>query len=75
MLIKIILITFYIFLLSMKYQLLLNIIVCPICYKRLFLNSRYNQLVCNFDNLIFPIKKGIPVLLKKEDYDLIYKKE
>lgn len=56
----------------MKYQLLLKIIVCPVCYKHLFLDLTHHQLICDFDNLIFPIKQGIPVLLRKEDYDLVF---
>lgn len=55
----------------MKYQLLLKIVVCPICYARLFLNIEHNKLVCRYDNLYFPINQGIPVLLKKEDYRLV----
>ncbi|WP_159715434.1 Trm112 family protein [Blochmannia endosymbiont of Camponotus nipponensis] len=49
----------------MKYQLL-KIIVCPICYSKLFFDSKKKELICNVDNVAFPIKNGIPVLLKKD---------
>lgn len=55
----------------MKYQLLLQMIVCPMCHTRLFLNVERNKLICHFDNLVFPINQGIPVLLSKEDYNLV----
>lgn len=57
----------------MKYQLLLKIIVCPICHTRLFLDLEHSNLICYFDNLVFPIHQGIPVLLKKEDYNLVFR--
>lgn len=59
----------------MKYQLLLQIVVCPVCHMRLFLNSKRDKLICYSDNLFFPIKQGIPVLLSKEDCDLVSKRE
>lgn len=56
----------------MQYQLLLQIVVCPVCHTRLFLNLDHNQLVCYYDNLFFPIYQGIPVLLNKKDFRLLY---
>ncbi|WP_044026196.1 Trm112 family protein [Candidatus Blochmanniella vafra] len=43
---------------------LLEIIVCPICHKKLFLNLKKTKLICFIDKVFFPIKEGIPVLLK-----------
>lgn len=59
----------------MKYQLLLKIVVCPICHTRLFLNIKNNNLICYYDNLVFPIRQGIPVFLNAKDYDIVSKKE
>ncbi|URJ25421.1 Trm112 family protein [Candidatus Blochmannia ocreatus (nom. nud.)] len=50
----------------MRKELLFQIIVCPICYRKLSFNSKREELVCNIDNVIFPIRYGIPVLLKNK---------
>lgn len=43
------------------YKKLLDIIVCPICRKKLiFIGKKF---ICKKDKLYFPIKKGIPVLM------------
>lgn len=55
----------------MRYQLLLKIVVCPVCHSHLFLDLKNSKLVCCADNLVFCINQGIPVLLSKEDHDLV----
>lgn len=52
---------------------LLEIIVCPFCYTRLFMNDTETELICNIENISFPLKKGIPVLLKNQIRYLNYK--
>lgn len=46
---------------------LLEIVVCPICHKKLFMDADETKLICNIDNCVFPIKQGIPVLLRKKE--------
>lgn len=55
----------------MQYQLLLQIIVCPLCHAHLFLDVEHKKLICHVDNMVFLINQGIPVLLSQEDYDLV----
>ncbi|UDG81133.1 hypothetical protein GFV14_00651 [Candidatus Hartigia pinicola] len=45
---------------------LLEIIVCPVCHGKLNYNKDNFELTCNFDHLAYPIRNGIPVLLKNE---------
>lgn len=45
---------------------LLEIIVCPICHEQLCMNLKETELICKTDNISFPIKRGIPVFLKKK---------
>ncbi|URJ23630.1 hypothetical protein M9397_00760 [Blochmannia endosymbiont of Camponotus sp. C-003] len=54
----------------MRYRLL-KIIVCPICYSKLSFDLEKKELICDVDNLAFPIRKGIPVLLKKDARNFI----
>ncbi|AGC03655.1 UPF0434 protein ycaR [Candidatus Blochmanniella chromaiodes str. 640] len=54
----------------MKYQLL-KIIVCPVCHSKLSFDLEKKELICNVDNLAFPIRKGIPVLLKRDARNFI----
>lgn len=49
---------------------LLEIVVCPFCYTKLSINTSKMELICNVDNIIFPIKQGIPVLLEKQALNL-----
>lgn len=46
---------------------LLDIVVCPVCHGKLFINSEENQLICKIDNIFFAIENGIPNLLKKKN--------
>lgn len=50
---------------------LLNIIVCPICKKKLHYDSKNYEIICKVDKLAFPIKNGILVLIKSKGRKLI----
>jgi len=43
---------------------LLSILVCPVCKGDLRLIPASDELICFADALAFPIKDGIPVMLK-----------
>ena len=43
---------------------LMQILVCPLCKGKLLL--RKNELICRFDQLAFPIRDDIPVMLADE---------
>jgi len=45
---------------------LLEIVACPICKGKLTYDKDHQELICKFDRLAYPIKKGIPVLLESE---------
>jgi len=45
---------------------LLNILVCPLCKGPLTLQTQHNELVCKADQLAFPVRDGIPVMLSTE---------
>lgn len=45
---------------------LLEIIACPVCKGKLDYNKAEQQLVCQFDKLVYPINDGIPVLLEEQ---------
>lgn len=45
---------------------LLNIIACPVCNGKLHFNQENQELTCNSDALVFPVRDGIPVLLETE---------
>jgi hypothetical protein len=42
---------------------LLQILACPVCKGRLQYNKKQAELVCAHDNLAFPVRAGVPVLL------------
>ncbi len=42
---------------------LLEIVACPMCHGRLQYDKANERLVCKFDQVAYPIKHGIPVLL------------
>lgn len=44
---------------------LLKLLVCPICKKKLFYNNKTTELICKNDELAFPIKNNIPIMLKE----------
>ena len=41
----------------------LNILVCPNCKGSLSLDEAANELICDLDQLAFPIQDGIAVML------------
>jgi uncharacterized protein YbaR (Trm112 family) len=45
---------------------LLEIVACPVCNGKLYLNKENLELVCKADNLAYPVRDGIPVLLENE---------
>jgi len=45
---------------------LLNIIVCPSCRGKLELNKRAKELRCKAEQLAYPIRDNIPILLMHE---------
>ena len=49
---------------------LASIIVCPVCKGPLLNDSRHKELVCEKDRLAFPVRKGVPVLLRADAREL-----
>ncbi|PCH56340.1 MAG: hypothetical protein COC15_03290 [Legionellales bacterium] len=49
---------------------LLDLIVCPVCKGNVNLSDNKAELVCKLDNLAFPIKNDIPVMLETAARDL-----
>ena len=45
---------------------LLEILVCPLCKGPLVYRKEAAELVCKADRLAYPIKDGIPVMLKDD---------
>lgn len=45
---------------------LLNILVCPLCKGPLTTDAQHTELVCKADQLAFPVRDGIPVMLSTE---------
>ena len=45
---------------------LLEILVCPNSKKPLSFNEETNELVCKESGLAYPIKDGIPIMLKEK---------
>lgn len=44
----------------------LSTLLCPLCKHALRYEAAAQELVCEHDKLAFPIKDGIPVMLKDE---------
>ncbi|MGB5278649.1 MAG: Trm112 family protein [Gammaproteobacteria bacterium] len=42
---------------------LLQILVCPVCKGKLRYNKKSAELECDHDQLAFPVRNGVPVLL------------
>lgn len=42
---------------------LLEILACPLCKGKLVYKEDVEELICRFDNLAYPIQRGIPVML------------
>lgn len=49
----------------MDYQIL-NIIICPNCHNQLFYDKKNFELICDSENIAYPIRNHIPVLLIEE---------
>jgi len=49
---------------------LLEIIACPICNGKLHFDKKNLELICQTDELAYPISNGIPVLLENHARDL-----
>lgn len=45
---------------------LLDILVCPVCKGPLAYRKAEQELVCKADRVAYPIRDGIPVMLKDE---------
>jgi uncharacterized protein YbaR (Trm112 family) len=45
---------------------LLAILVCPICKGGLTYEKVNEELICHAENLAFPIRDGIPIMLESE---------
>jgi uncharacterized protein YbaR (Trm112 family) len=45
---------------------LLSILVCPLCKGKIDYDLEKQELVCYLDNLAFPVRDGIPVMLENE---------
>ncbi len=45
---------------------LLEILVCPVCKGRLEYDKVEQELICYSDQLAYPIRDGIPVMLEAE---------
>jgi uncharacterized protein YbaR (Trm112 family) len=42
---------------------LLQILVCPVCKGKLRYNKKSAELECDHDQLAFPVRNGVPILL------------
>ena len=45
---------------------ILKILVCPITKSKLILDRKKKELVCKKAKLAYPIRNGIPILLREE---------
>jgi uncharacterized protein YbaR (Trm112 family) len=50
---------------------LLDILVCPICKGPLAYSKTAQELICKPDQLAYPVKDGIPVMLEEEARKLL----
>lgn len=51
---------------------LLDILACPICKSALIYDKEHQELICKADNLAFPIRDDIPVMLEDEARELSF---
>jgi len=51
---------------------LLDILACPICKSSLTYDKDKQELICKADNLAFPIRDDIPVMLEDEARELSF---
>ena len=45
---------------------LLELLVCPKCKGKLGYDKKADELVCETDQLAYPVRDGIPVMLEEE---------
>jgi len=45
---------------------LLDILACPLCKSGLIYDKDKQELICKADNLAFPVRDDIPVMLEDE---------
>ena len=45
---------------------LLSILVCPVCKGELEYLAKDDELICHQDNLAYPIREKIPVLIESD---------
>ncbi|WKJ89137.1 Trm112 family protein [Methylomonas montana] len=51
---------------------LLDILACPLCKSSLIYDKDKQELICKADNLAFPIRDGIPVMLEDDARELSF---
>lgn len=51
---------------------LLDILACPLCKSPLIYNKEQQELICKADNLAFPVRDDIPVMLEDEARQLSF---
>lgn len=49
----------------------LNILVCPKCQSILEFDKKAQELICQNDQLAYPVRDGIPVMLVEEARSLV----
>lgn len=48
----------------------LKILVCPVCKGALQWRPDESRLICRFEKLAFPVRDGVPALLREEAEEL-----
>lgn len=51
---------------------LLAILVCPLCKGDLRYDRKAGELLCLADGLAFPIRDGVPIMLREEARELSF---
>nr|WP_305891711.1 Trm112 family protein [Methylomonas sp. WSC-6] len=51
---------------------MLDILACPLCKSPLIYDKDKQELICKADNLAFPIRDDIPVMLEDEARQLSF---
>ena len=54
---------------------LIEILACPLCKGKLLYDEKRLELVCRFDQLAYPIRQDIPIMLPEEARQLTSKEE
>jgi len=54
------------FILPFMNQYTLSILACPVCKGELFFSRKHQELICRIDRLAFPIRDGIPVMIRED---------